>query len=45
MNNVRRELERAHETHVAAQAESPQKKRRIRGWFKRAWLRHTSTSR
>jgi hypothetical protein len=46
MNEVRRELERAHEAHTAAEAEQPlAKKRRLRDLFKRAWLRRTSTSR
>lgn len=43
-NHVRRELERAHEEHAAA-APAPAKKRRLRDWFKRAWLRRTSTHR
>ena len=44
-NHVRREIERAHEAHAAEQAEQPAKKRSLREWFKRAWLRRTSTSR
>jgi hypothetical protein len=43
MNKVREELERAHAEHVAAHGEP--KKRRIRDWFRRQWMRHTSTSR
>jgi hypothetical protein len=45
MNEVRRELERAHEAHTAAAAEAEPKKRRLRDWFRRAWLRRTSSSR
>ena len=45
MNEIRRELERAHEAHTAAQPEQPQKKRRVRDWFRRQWTRRTSTSR
>ncbi len=44
MNKVREELERAHEAHTAAHGE-PQKKKRIRDWFRRQWLRRTSSSR
>jgi hypothetical protein len=44
-NEVRREMERAHEAHTGAQGEQPKKKRRIRDWFKREWLRRTSTHR
>ena len=45
MNEVRRELERAHAEHVAAHGEPPAKKRRVREWFRRQWLRRTSSSR
>ena len=43
MNEIRRELERAHEAHTAAQPEP--KRRRVRDWFRRQWTRRTSTSR
>jgi hypothetical protein len=46
MNEVRRELERAHEEHRAIQADQPPaKKKRVRRWFKDAALRRTSTKR
>jgi hypothetical protein len=45
MNNVRDELQRAHEAHTAAQGEPATKKRTVREWFRRAWLRRTSSSR
>jgi hypothetical protein len=45
MNHIRREMERLHEEHVAAQGEQKPKKWSIREWFRRQWLRRTSSSR
>jgi hypothetical protein len=38
-------MERLHEEHVAEHGEHKPKKRSIREWFRRQWLRRTSSSR